>query len=177
MAWSRRSRDGFTEFAGAVAARLIRTGYFLCGDWHLAEDLAQTALAKVYAAWPKVERAGNPEAYAKRILVNTYLDRRRRRSSDEVPGIDVARLEEVPGRSGDPELRVTLLSALGQLTPRQRVVLVLRFWEDQSVQVTAEYLGMSADAVKTMSARALARLREVLGDSLDEVPTRPQAGA
>ncbi|WP_436776204.1 sigma-70 family RNA polymerase sigma factor [Yinghuangia sp. YIM S09857] len=169
MGWRRNRRDGFALFAESVAIRLRRTAYLLCGDWHLAEDLAQTALEKLYVAWPKVEATENPEAYATRVVVNAYLDRRRRRSSDEVTGIDDAALDraEAPDR-GDPELRLTLLGALHRLPPRDRAVLVLRYWEDQSIECTAAQLSMTVPAVKAASARALARLRDELGDTVRE---------
>lgn len=167
MAWRRRSRDGFTEFASSVAPRLGRTGYLLCGDWHLAEDLAQTALEKLYVAWPRVERMDNPEAYAKRVLVNAYLDRRRRKSSGETPGIDAAELERTEAAPlYDPELRLTLLDALMRLSPRTRAVLVLRYWEDQSIEATAEQLGVTESAVKSAGTRGLAQLRDLIGPDL-----------
>ncbi|MDI2125288.1 SigE family RNA polymerase sigma factor [Yinghuangia seranimata] len=161
MGWFHRERVGFTEFAEANQASLRRTAYLLCGDWHLAEDLAQTALEKVYVAWPKIERQEHPEAYAKRVLVNAFLDRRRRRSSTEMTGIDAEALARTPAPvQGDPELRLTLVEALHTLEPRERALLVLRYWEDLSVEETARQLGMGASAVKTGSMRALARLRE-----------------
>lgn len=168
MVWPRSKRDGFALFAEGVAVRLRRTAYLLCGDWHLAEDLTQIALEKLYVAWPKVERTGNPEAYARRVVVNAFLDRRRRRSSDEVTGIDSDEFDrtEAPA-DGDPELRLTLIGALHRLPPRDRAVLVLRYWEDQSIEMTGAHLGMTGPAVKAASGRALARLRDELGDSLE----------
>ncbi|MCF2526069.1 SigE family RNA polymerase sigma factor [Yinghuangia soli] len=165
MARGTRDRDGFSGFAAAAAPRLRRTGYLLCGDWHLAEDLAQTALEKLYVAWPRVAQAGNQDAYARRVLVNAYLDRGRRRSSGETPGLDSAALEGTEARpEGDPDLRVTLLDALTGLPARDRAVLVLRYWEDLSVETTAEHLGLTPSAVKTISGRCLARLRGALAD-------------
>ncbi|MET7305393.1 SigE family RNA polymerase sigma factor [Embleya sp. NPDC005575] len=153
-------RDGFTEYAQAAAPRLRRTAFLICGDWHLAEDLTQTALEKLYVAWRRVERTGNPDAYAKRVVLNAYLDRRRLRSSGEVPGVDAEALARVPAMGDESaELRVTLMAALLHLVPRDRAVLVLRYWEDQSVDTVADLLGMSPVAVRTCSVRALKRLR------------------
>ncbi|MDI2126027.1 SigE family RNA polymerase sigma factor [Yinghuangia seranimata] len=165
MVWRRRDPDGFTDFVEAIAGRLRRTAYLLCGDWHLAEDLMQIALEKVYVAWRKVERTGNPEAYAKRVLVNAYLDRRRRKSFAEVPGVEPVDLEFSPAPDrGDADLRLTLLAALRELGPRDRAVLILRYWDDYSIEDTAELLGVSVSAVKSTGSRGLARLRDRLGD-------------
>ncbi|WP_406278171.1 SigE family RNA polymerase sigma factor [Embleya sp. NBC_00896] len=156
-------RDGFTEYAEAAAPRLRRTAFLICGDWHLAEDLTQTALEKLYVAWRRVERTGNPDAYAKRVVLNAYLDRRRLKSFGEVPGVDAQALERVPAVGDESaELRVTLLAALMRLPPRDRAVLVLRYWEDHSADTVADLLGMSPAAVRARSVRALERLRVLL---------------
>ncbi|MFI6586215.1 SigE family RNA polymerase sigma factor [Embleya sp. NPDC050493] len=160
-----QGREGFTEFARTSAHRLCQTAYLLCGDWHLAEDLTQIALEKLYVAWRRIEHTDQPHAYAKRVLLNAYLDRRRRRSSTELPGIDASALEGRPDASADadlPDVRMTLIDALMRLPPRDRAVVVLRYWEDHSVEAVAEMLGMSASAVKSAGPRALARLRGTL---------------
>jgi RNA polymerase sigma-70 factor (sigma-E family) len=150
----------FTEYALARAGRLRETAYLLCGDWHRAQDLVQTTLARVYVAWPKIERAEAVDAYARRVLANEFLGYRRRRSSTERITDD---LPERPVRAEQHELRLTLLEALGRLSPARRAVVVLRYWEDHSVETVAEMLGMSASAVKSASLRALAELRSLLG--------------
>ncbi|MGW4893932.1 SigE family RNA polymerase sigma factor [Kitasatospora sp. NPDC004240] len=152
----------FEDFAHSRGHQLFRTALLLCGDWHLAEDLTQTALAKLYASWSKVRRAEHPEAYARSTLVRSYLSHRRLRRSGEQPAFGDLPDDIVP--EGDPALRVTLLAALGELPPRDRAVLVLRYWEDRSVDETAAELGVSAGAVRSQSLRALGRLRTVLGD-------------
>ncbi|NUR57902.1 MAG: SigE family RNA polymerase sigma factor [Catenulispora sp.] len=165
MAWTgrggRQRQDAeFTEYAQARGARLRETAYLLCGDWHRAQDLAQTTLARVYVAWPKIERAEAVDAYARKVLTNEFLGYRRRRSSSErITG----EVPEAPARSEEPELRLTLLEALGRLTPARRAVVVLRYWEDHSVETVAEMLDMSSSAVKSASLRALAELRTLLG--------------
>jgi RNA polymerase sigma-70 factor (sigma-E family) len=159
----------FTEYATARAARLRETAYLLCGDWHRAQDLAQTTLAKVYVAWPKIERSEAVDAYARRVLLNEFLGYRRRRSSservmDEIP--------ETAAHAEQHELRLTLLEALARLTPAKRAVVVLRYWEDHSVETVAEMLDMSTSAVKSASLRALAELRSMLGaDFLADLAT------
>ncbi|MFE6872048.1 SigE family RNA polymerase sigma factor [Kitasatospora sp. NPDC057692] len=160
----------FEAFAHARGQHLFRTALLLCGDWHLAEDLTQTTLAKLYAAWPKVRRADSQDAYARGVLVRTYLSHRRLRRSGERPAF--GDLPEPPGSTapaaGDPALRVTLLAALAELPRRDRAVLVLRYWEDRSVEETAAELGVSPGAVRSQALRALGRLRGVLGPQAAE---------
>ncbi|MGW5359575.1 SigE family RNA polymerase sigma factor [Actinopolymorpha pittospori] len=161
--------DDFEEFASARATHLFRTAYLLSGDWHLAEDLVQTALGNIYVAWGRVRKAENPVAYAQTVLLRTFLSHRRRRSSWEAPS------DTLPERAAgepDPILRLTLLEALAQLSPRDRAIVVLRYWEDRSVQETATALGLREGVVRTQSSRALARLRVLLGSDVLELAGR-----
>jgi RNA polymerase sigma-70 factor (sigma-E family) len=161
----------FVEFATAASGSLFRTALLLCGDWHLAEDLVQTTLAKAYRSWWRVRRASSPAAYARSILVRSYLSQRRLRGSRELSW------QAVPDRSEpDPDLalRVTLLAALASLRARDRAVLVLRYWEDMSVAETAAELHLTEGAVRNRAMRALAALRDVLGD--DEEVSRAHRG-
>ncbi|MBP0454708.1 MULTISPECIES: SigE family RNA polymerase sigma factor [unclassified Kitasatospora] len=160
---ARRAEESaeFETFAYSRGHHLFRTALLLCGDWHLAEDLTQVTLAKLYAAWAKVRRAENQDAYARSVLVRSYLSHRRLRRSAEQPAL--GDLPEGIAPEGDPALRVTLLAALAELPPRDRAVLVLRYWEDRSVEETAAELGVSAGAVRSQALRALGRLRAVLG--------------
>lgn len=151
----------FEAFAYSRGQRLFRTALLLCGDWHLAEDLTQATLAKLFASWSKVRRAENQDAYARSALVRTYLSHRRLRRTGERPS--VGELPEGVDGDGDPALRLTLLAALAELPPRDRAVLVLRYWEDRSVAETAAELGLTEGAVRSQSLRALGRLRTVLG--------------
>lgn len=155
--------DEFLDFATARSDQLFRTAWLLCGDWHLAEDLVQTTLGKLYRSWRRVKTADNPDAYARTVLTRSYLSWRRRRSSGEQP---YAVLPEAAERHVDPSLRLTLLAALAELSRKDRTVLVLRFWEDLSVEQTARQMGCSQGAVRNRSQRALARLRARLGDDL-----------
>jgi RNA polymerase sigma-70 factor (sigma-E family) len=159
------SAEEFTEFAAAMSPRLRRMAFLLCGDWYTAEDLVQTALAKVFVSWRKIRRQDAAHAYAARVLVTTYLAQKRLKSTgeiltDQVPEHSV----QLPG----PENRIVVLSALATLPPRSRAVVVLRYWADLSVEQTAAMLGCSTGNVKSQSARALVKLRAVLGDAMTE---------
>lgn len=150
---------------------LFRSACLLTGgDTHLAEDLVQETLGKMYIIWGRVGRVGNPAAYAQTVLVRCYLGHRRRKSTGERPS------GELPDRAGestdDAPLRMTLLDALRDLPPKDRAVIVLRYWEDRSVTETADALHVSSAAVRTRSTRALARLRERLGGSIGELAVR-----
>lgn len=146
----------------ASAPMLVRFAYRRCGDWHRAEDAVQTALTKLYLAWPRLENRSLIDAYARRIVVRALIDERRlgwfRRelSTDELP--DRAGPDPTAG-TGD---RVAVLAALSKVPPRQRAVLVLRFWEDRSVEQVAAHLGCSIGTVKSQSARGLRTLRGLL---------------
>lgn len=148
---------GFDEFVHARSAALSRTAYLLTGDHQLAEDLLQSALAKTLGRWPKV-RDGNPEGYVRRVLYTEYVTWWRKRRFVERPS---ARLPDRP--TADPSdrtaLRLTLEQALAQLAPKQRAVIVLRFYEDRSIEETAQLLGCSSGTVKSQTNYALGRLR------------------
>ncbi len=155
--------EGYQAFAAARVGHLYRSACLLTGgDTHLAEDLVQETLGRVFVRWRRVSAADNPVAYAQTMLVHTFLSWRRRRSSDERPTASPP--EAHAAEAGDTALRVTLLSALRQLPERDRAVLVLRYWEDRSVQETAAALRLGPGAVRSHALRALARLREELGD-------------
>jgi RNA polymerase sigma-70 factor (sigma-E family) len=155
--------DDFEEFARARISQLYRTAWLLTGDRHHAEDLVQETLAKMVAAWQRIE---NPVAYARTAMARTFVSQRRRKSWSERP---TGELPEVAERSGDPELRLALQSALGELEPLDRAVLVLRFFEDRSVEQVAFDLGKKTSAITTRTARALERLRAVLGEGADQL--------
>ncbi|MFC8915416.1 SigE family RNA polymerase sigma factor [Streptomyces sp. NPDC057116] len=167
----RRSRaDEFMEFAAGRTGHLFRSACLLTsGDTHLAEDLVQETLGRMYALWGRMARVDSPAAYAQTVLVRTFLTQRRRRSSGERP---LAELPEIAiGPGDDPDLRLALLDALARLAPKDRAVVVLRYWEDRSVEETAAAMNVSAAAVRTRCTRALGRLREQLGDSMAELVT------
>jgi RNA polymerase sigma-70 factor (sigma-E family) len=157
--------DDFIEFAAVASPRLRRTAFLLCGDWHTAEDLTQTTLAKMFVRWHRVSQLNAVHAYATRSLVNTYLASRRRKRAAELL------LSRLPDRAVEPyapELRLVVLDALATLPPKARAVVVLRYWEDLSVEQVADLLGCSPGNVKSQSARSLDKLRAVLGDTAAE---------
>ncbi|MET8075271.1 SigE family RNA polymerase sigma factor [Streptomyces sp. NPDC005303] len=156
--------DEYAEFAAARAGHLYRSACLLtAGDTHLAEDLVQEALGRIYVRWSRISQVGNPAAYAQTVLVRVFLTHRRRRSSGE-RATDV--LPEVAVAGVDTPLRLTLLDALARLPAKDRAVVVLRYWEDRSIEETAGALNASAAAVRTRSTRALRQLRGLLGEDI-----------
>ncbi|WP_166346982.1 SigE family RNA polymerase sigma factor [Phytoactinopolyspora limicola] len=161
----------YREFVVARRRALLRTAYLLCGDWHLAEDLVQETLAKLYVAWRRVRRRDDADGYARRTLLNVYIDNSRRPwrrehatdtatdGSRQTVGVSTGD----PADLADPGVRHRLLSALAELPARQRAVLVLRFWEDLSVEQVADLLNCRSGTVKSQTARGLDRLRDLLG--------------
>ncbi|QBR93961.1 SigE family RNA polymerase sigma factor [Nocardioides euryhalodurans] len=156
----------FDELVHGSWASLYRTAYLIVGDHGLAEDLVQTALTKTYASWSRVRDVRAAPGYARTTLVNTAASWIRKRSwRRELPTetLDDARPD---GRPGDPSLRPSVLQALDRLAPRQRAVIVLRYYEDLSVAQTARALGCSEGTVKSQTHDALALLRTELGDAV-----------
>ncbi len=153
-----RAEAEFAEFMHGRWAALVRLGYGLTGDQGLAEDLAQTALANAYASWPRVRRAGNPDAYVRRIMLNANRSRFRKRRLRE-------QLTDAPPESGPaaepgpPDDRSMLMTALMRLAAGQRSVVVLRYWMDMTETEVAAALGCSVGNVKSQASRALAKLR------------------
>jgi len=153
--------DGaFTEFVAARQTHLRRIAYALCGDWHRADDLLQTALTKLYVAWPRIRHEGGEEAYVRQIMVRANIDESRRPWRRERPTSDL------PDRAGDEptpvEERSALFDALQSLPEQQRKVVVLRHWLGLSVRETADELRIGEGTVKSHSSRGLAALEAVL---------------
>jgi RNA polymerase sigma-70 factor (sigma-E family) len=160
--------DDFRDFVRARGTALSRTAYLLTGDHHPAEDLLQTALARTYQHWPRV-RDGDPEAYVRRALHNTYVSWWRRQ-----PPPPVAEISPTTTDSTDATLRrITVLNALRALTPRQRAVIVLRYFEDLTEVQAAEVLGVTLGTVKRLHFDALARLRSLAPHLIDAEVTVP----
>lgn len=155
---------GYREFASARATQLFRIALLMCGDWHQAEDLVQTTLTKVFVSWGRVRRSSSAESYARKVMLNTFLSQRRLKGSGEMP---TAEFRDLPAPGVDADLRLTLLTALRQLPPRSRAVVVLRYVEDHSIESVAEMMGTTPAAVKSMNARGLAQLRQLLGADQD----------
>ncbi len=161
---TRHDQDAdFADFVHASWPGLYRTARLLLGDHGLAEDLTQTALAKTYVAWARVRDRDAAYAYARTTLVNTATSWFRRRSwRNELPHEDVGL--DRRGRDTDPSDRPAVMDALAALPPRQRAVVVLRFYDDLSVAQTADTLGCSPGTVKSQTSVALARLRDLIGE-------------
>lgn len=162
-----RDEEEFADFVRATATQLYRQALLLTGDHHLAEDLTQTAYARVFASWRRVTRADSPLAYARTTLLNAFLSHRRLRRSGELP-TDQPLGRESSAPEDDSMTRLDLLAALTTLPTMDRAVVVLRYWEDRSVADTAHDLGLTETGVRTRSRRALQRLRLLLGAELTE---------
>jgi RNA polymerase sigma-70 factor (sigma-E family) len=162
------SEDEFTQFAEAAAGQLLGTAYLLCGDWHTAEDLVQTTLAKVFASWHRIRTRASAPAYARRTLVNTYFVDCRSRRRREVLSGDARGLLGPAVEPSTLELRLELTQALATLPPKARAIVVLRYWEDMSIEQVAAHLGCSTGNVKSQSARSLHKLRQLLDAPLPD---------
>jgi RNA polymerase sigma-70 factor (sigma-E family) len=161
-----RDADSFESFVRARTPALLRSAYLLTGDQQLAEDLVQTALAKTSLAWRRLERERSAEAYVRRVMYHQQVSWWRRRRVAETPYGQLP--ETVTSDSSDgTATRVAVASALARLTPRQRAVLVLRYFDDQPDSVVAELLGISIGTVKSQTHKALARLRVVAPELAD----------
>ncbi|WP_410615958.1 SigE family RNA polymerase sigma factor [Amycolatopsis sp. lyj-109] len=157
---------GFTEYVTARAAWLRKVAYLLCGDWHRADDLVQSAVTRLYANWPRASRADNLDGYARRTLVNTFLAEQRTswwrrvdlRENDQDP----------PAPRTDIEQALDLRTALNRLPARQRATIVLRYFSDLPVAETARALGCSEGTVKSQTAKAVDTLRALLREPIRE---------
>jgi RNA polymerase sigma-70 factor (sigma-E family) len=168
-------RGSFDDFVATRSTRLLRTAYLLTHDRALAEDLVQTSLAKAWFAWGRID--GQPDAYVRRVMVNTYSSWWRRRWNGEEATAELPeRGAGTRGRTEDGRVddRTDLWRALDRLPKRQRAVVVLRFYEDLSEIETAEILQCSVGTVKSQASRALAKLRidPVLSPTSDEERVR-----
>ncbi|MEV5572348.1 SigE family RNA polymerase sigma factor [Spirillospora sp. NPDC052269] len=148
-------RDVPEDWMAARLPALQRYAYLLTGDAHDAEDVVQTALARTLAAWPRVIRKHDPEAYVRKAIARLVLNSRRRAWRERLWASPPERAEQ-PSWPGD---RVVMWTALATLPPRQRAVVVLRYYEDLSEAQIAETLGCSRGTVKSQSAKALAKLK------------------
>lgn len=159
--------DSFRRFATGQAATLRRSAFLFCGDWHLAEDLMQTTLIKIYRSWSRVQKQDSLSRYARTVLLRTWLDEKRRPwRRSEFSG---ANLPEVADPAADPATstgrvwaRDLVHRALLELPPGQRAVLVLRYFDDLSVAETAKVMGCAEGTVKSQAARGLDALRVVV---------------
>ena len=165
------SEADYRAYAAARMSALRRTAYLLCGDWHHAEDAVQTVLTKLYVHWERVERKQALDAYVRTMLVRATLEQRRRVWWRRE--LSVAALPDTAALPTDAtEERLALAAALAQMPPRQRAVIVLRFWEDLDIAQTAAVLGCSEGTVKSQTSRGLTTMRSLLSDPrLEGQPT------
>ncbi|KAB2349748.1 SigE family RNA polymerase sigma factor [Actinomadura rudentiformis] len=152
-----RDREDFTAYVAERSPRLLRTAYLLCRDWALAEDLLQTSLSKVWSAWGRI--GGDPDPYVYRVLVNTHASWWKRRWRGEIPSADPPDAADPTDPMGAADERAAIWAALGRLPPRQRSVVVLRFFEDLSEAAVADIMNCSIGTVKSQTSKALAKLR------------------
>ena len=148
--------ESFHAYVSARRGALLRSAYLLTGDRHAAEDLVQTALLKTALRWRRVVAGGDPEPYVRRVLYNEHVSVWRRRRGITEVAAEPAERAAVPEGSED---RLVLREALARLTPKQRAVLVLRYFEDLTEVQTAAVLGCSPGTVKSQTRHALERLR------------------
>lgn len=167
--------DDFETWARARSAALVRSAYLLTADAQLAEDLVQETLVRVADHWGRISRSGEPDAWARRTMHRLAIDRWRRRRTR--PAEALAEIPETASPAADESeavvRRLVLTEALRRLTPRQRAVLSLRFYDDLTEVQTADVLGCSVSTVKSQTRHALQRLRELAPDavaSFQEVP-------
>ena len=171
----RRTLDAsaFSEFVAVRSGSLFRTAYLVLGDYHLAQDLVQESLIKVYAAWPRLQGVAEAESYARKTIVTTSVSWRRRRSFRERP-TEALPEAEIPESSDMFDAQEELWRELRLVPPRQRAAVVLRFCEDLSEARTAELMGCSVGTVKKQVSLGLAKLRAGMGPRFT-LPAQPHS--
>ena len=162
--------ESFRRFVAGATTRMARLAYLLCGDRHLAEDLVQNGLIKLYRVWPKIRQPEAVDGYVRTLLLRCWLDEQRRpwRRSESRDGV----VPDVPDEFADPiwgvmadERTEALRHALQTVPPRQKAVLILRYFEQLSVAETATTLRCSEGTVKSRAARGMAALRAALPET------------
>jgi RNA polymerase sigma-70 factor (sigma-E family) len=153
----------FRDWVASNLPRLRRTAYLMCGDWYLADDVVQEALAGLYVHWRRVSKRGDVNSYVRTSIVNAITSAHRKpwRRREQLPGDLPDRPTPGSGQAGE-DRRDELLAALARLGPSQRAIVVLRYWDDQSIEETARALNVSTGTVKSQASRALESLRNHL---------------
>ncbi|MEV4132327.1 SigE family RNA polymerase sigma factor [Dactylosporangium sp. NPDC049742] len=162
----------FAEYFAARSDAMRGTAFLLCGDWHRAEDLTQVAFTKLYLVWDRVSRHEALDGYLRQTLFRVFLDDRRLGWWHRVRVTD--RPLDAVSHDRAPDDRIALLAALAAVPARQRAVLILRYWEDLSVEETAALLSCTTGTVKSQAARGLQTLRTHLQTSSHSQATRTQ---
>jgi RNA polymerase sigma-70 factor (sigma-E family) len=153
----------FTAFVREHGDRHLRVAVLLTGDWHAAEDLVQASLVKLYRAWPRLDTSVDPDAYLRRVIVNTHRSWWRARWRRELPVAVLPDRADAGDLADQQALGAVVRQALAALPRQQRAVLVLRYGEDLPEAAVAELLGCSAGSIKTHAYRGLRALRQQLG--------------
>jgi RNA polymerase sigma-70 factor (sigma-E family) len=168
MGMSPRSDDDerFHALVARSTAPLTRLAYLLCGDQHLANDLVQTGFVRLYQAWPRVRDKDTADAYARKVLLRSWLNEQRRpwRRAESRDGVVPDRPAPETDPASDTHQKEVLRAALRRLPPRQRAAVVLRYWSQHTVTETAAVLRCSEGTVKSQTARGLATLRKALDE-------------
>lgn len=152
----------FVDFVRRRGDHHLRTAVLLTGNWHTAEDLVQSCLARLYRAWPRLDTSSEPDAYLRRILVNTYRSWWRARWRREIPRAELPDLL-APGDVGEAgAVAEDVRNALAKLPVRQRTALVLRFFADLPESEVAGLMGCSVGSVKTHTHRGLRAMRRLI---------------
>jgi RNA polymerase sigma-70 factor (sigma-E family) len=156
----------FVEFVESASPSLRRTAFMICGDWHRADDVVQDGLYKLYLSWARVSRLDDQFAYARRTVINAAVDHTRRGWRREITTADLtqnasSRDDYATGYAQRDELT----AALNRLAPGQRACVVLRYYEDLSIEQTAEILGCTSGMVKSQTFAALRTLRHVINET------------
>jgi RNA polymerase sigma-70 factor (sigma-E family) len=163
----------FSDYMSARLSSLRRLALLLCQDWHRADDLVQAAMTKLYLHWGRAVRADNIDAYVRGVVVREFIAERRTSWSRRVSLTDQP--PEQPPLPRDQEGFLDLQAAVAKLPPRQRAVLVLRFYCDLSIDQSAEVLGCTPGTVKSQAAKALGSLRGALGRDAETTAPAGQA--
>lgn len=159
---ARRDDSAYVDFVNAASRSLRRTAYLVCGDWSLAEDLVQDALLKLYVAWPRVANSEGVHGYARRTVVNVAIDAGRKSSKLGRTTGEIPELPDGHDAVGAFDTRTVVMAGLRELPPKARACVVLRYFDDLSVEETARILGVTAGTVKSQTSRGLELLRTTL---------------
>lgn len=166
----RRDPAAFAEFVAARSGALHRAAYLMVGDEALAQDLLQEALTKTYVAWPRLRDPANAEAYTRKAITTTAITWFRRKSWNSERATETLPEARGAGHADAVTQREWVWSALQALPPRQRVAIVLRYYEDYTEAQTAQAMGCAVGTVKSQVSAALKNLRGRLGDDVELVP-------
>ena len=166
--------ERFAAYVRERGEHQLRVAVLLTGDWHAAEDLVQASLVKLYRAWPRLDTSADPDAYLRRIMINTHRSWWRARWRRETPAAVLPERATGADLADRQAAGALVRQALARLPRQQRAVLVLRYWEDLPEAEVAALLGCTAGTVKTHAHRGLRALRELLGGEFDGYPVNEE---